>query len=94
MRNADTKIVRTCPFCNKVHSVNVISSDYRKWFCGDLVQKAFPYLNSTEREQLISGMCPACQSSIFGEEDEDWDEGEDDYNEAMAESLASTGQWW
>jgi hypothetical protein len=91
----DTNILFVCPFCGGEHSVKVALEDFVKWQCGELVQTAFPYLNATEREQVISGMCPDCQKNIFGEE-EDADEytGEADYDEAMAESLASTGQWW
>jgi len=49
---------------------------------GELAQNAFPYLSATEREQLISHICPKCQDSIFGSdedefEDEDFEEPED-----------------
>lgn len=89
------KLVMVCPFCGEVHVVEVREADYCKYRNGELVQKAFPYLTATEREQIISGMCPECQKDIFGdEEDEDEYTGEADYDEAMAESLASTGQWW
>jgi hypothetical protein len=30
-----------------------------------LAQDAFPYLSATEREQLISHICPDCQHDIF-----------------------------
>ena len=90
-RNLELTIV--CPFCGKVHSVLVREADYNRFVTGEyLVQDVFPYLNATEREALITGMCPACQSSIFGEEpDEDWDEDnledgdlEDIFERAMA----------
>ena len=57
----------TCPFCGEVHSVRVAERGYHAWQSGELVQKAFPYLSATEREQLISQMCPSCQKDIFGE---------------------------
>lgn len=56
-----------CPFCGKEHSVQVMESDYLAWQDGKLAQHAFPYLSDTEREQMISHICPACQASIFGE---------------------------
>jgi len=59
-------IVLACPFCGKEHSVKVPAEGYIKWLNGELVQKAFPELSATEREQLISQICPDCQESIFG----------------------------
>lgn len=55
-----------CPFCGRVHYVAVDEDDFVSWQTGELVQKAFPYLNATERESLISGMCPDCQAEMFG----------------------------
>ena len=53
-----------------------------------------PTLSATEREQLISDICPACQANLFGEDlEEDEDEG-DDISACMRESLEFTGQWW
>lgn len=79
-------LIRCCPFCRKDHFVTVFIKDYKNWLKGELAQTAFPYLNATEREQVISGMCPDCQKDIFGDEE--------DADECLAESLASTGQWW
>lgn len=89
------KLINVCPFCGCEHVVNVKAESVFAYECGELVQKAFPYLNATEREQIVSGMCPDCQKDIFGDDDdEDEYTGESDYDEAMAESLAFTGQWW
>lgn len=66
----DTEIVCTCPFCGGFHSVMVDMDDYGDWMDGTLAQHAFPYLTPTEREQLISNICPKCQESIFGAEDD------------------------
>ena len=54
-----------CPFCGKGHEVEVNEIDYLNWEDGTLAQDAFPYLSATEREQLISHLCPDCQGSIF-----------------------------
>ena len=70
MINRNMKITNTCPFCGNRHVVWVDNVDYASWRGGALAQNAFPYLNSTEREQLISHMCPQCQVSIFGEDDD------------------------
>lgn len=64
------KIEFYCPFCGKLHSVRVAEGDFYAWQDGELAQKAFPYLSATEREQLISHICPACQEQIFGAEDD------------------------
>ena len=64
------KLEINCVFCGKTHTVEVKEKDYRKYLNGELVQKAFPYLNATQREQIISGICPKCQESIFGSEEE------------------------
>ena len=83
-----------CPFCGKEHSVEVSESAFYKWQNGALIQNAMPTLSATEREQLISHICPACQENLFGEEpEEDEDEG-DDISACMRESLEFTGQWW
>ena len=63
----DIRLEITCPFCGKSHFVEVAESDYNAWQNGELAQNAFPYLSATEREQLISHICPQCQADIFGE---------------------------
>lgn len=55
-----------CPMCGEEHTVEVKYKDFLDWEEGKLAQYAFPYLNSTEREQLISRLCPSCQKEIFG----------------------------
>ena len=48
----------TCPFCRKTHFVEVDYRSYISWQSGQLIQHAMPELTPTEREQLISGICP------------------------------------
>lgn len=62
-----TLIEMNCPFCGREHSVTVNADAYSDWLNGDLIQRAMPELSATEREQLISQMCPTCQKNIFGE---------------------------
>ena len=54
-----------CPFCGEVHFVNVFESELEAYENGALAQVAFPNLSVTEREQIISGLCPRCQDSFF-----------------------------
>lgn len=64
MRNAVVAI--DCPFCHNEHCVEVNENAYYRWQAGELIQNAMPDLSPTEREQLISGLCPECQEIIFG----------------------------
>lgn len=59
-------LAMVCPFCGTEHYVNVPEARYDRWMKGALVQDAFPMLSATEREQLISHLCPACQAEVFG----------------------------
>ena len=56
-----------CSFCGEVHAVEVSLAGYIEWERGELIQNAMPDLTPTEREQLISGLCPRCQAEMFGE---------------------------
>ena len=56
-----------CSFCGEDHAVGVNLAQYEAWQNGELIQNAMPDLTPTEREQLISGLCPKCQAEIFGE---------------------------
>ena len=94
MRFFDSVILTIqCPICGKEHEVEVSETALYKWQNGALIQNAMPTLSAVEREQILSHICPACQVSIFGEEDAEDDEG-DDITACMQDSLASTGQWW
>ena len=60
-------IENTCPFCGSRHYVFVDEDHFSLWNNGiELIQNAMPELSPTEREQLISGICPECQKKIFG----------------------------
>ena len=56
-----------CPFCGEDHAVEVNLAQYDAWQNGELIQNAMPDLTPTEREELISGLCPKCQVKMFGE---------------------------
>lgn len=69
MRN--TTVAITCPFCGANHEVKVDFIAYTNWLDGELIQNAMPDLTPTEREQLISRICPKCQEKFFGADNED-----------------------
>ena len=60
-------VTMTCPLCGEDHAVEVNLAQYEAWQNGELIQNAMPDLTPTEREQLISGLCPKCQTEMFGE---------------------------
>ena len=60
-----------CPFCGHVSVLGVNKEDYLAWGSGELAQNCFPYLDASEREILISGLCFKCQDDIFGSDDDE-----------------------
>lgn len=72
-------VVTSCPFCGKAHEVEVNESDYWDWDDGTSAQDAFPYLSASERELLVSGICPTCWNKTFGDSEEE--EPEEDYDD-------------
>lgn len=61
-----------CLFCGKISTVPVkIDELYQYEVLGELAQIAFKSLNPTQREQIISGLCPDCQKQVFDIEEED-----------------------
>jgi hypothetical protein len=61
-----------CPFCGAIHTVTVDIDDFYKYeILGETAQRAFPNLSATEREQIISGICPDCQKKFFDEDAEE-----------------------
>lgn len=58
-----------CPWCGKENIVKVKEEDWKRYKNGELIQRAFPYLNGDEREMLITGICPECWNKEFDEEE-------------------------
>ena len=95
MSNSIISVTKVCPICGKSYKAATMSDDaYNAWQNGVLIQYAMPELTATERESLISGICPDCQKRIFGSdedyddyEDEDYEEEEDDYYEEDEDDL-------
>lgn len=79
-----------CPFCGKKTEIQIEEAQYFNWLSGAMVQDAFPALSATDREVLLTGMCPKCQESIFGsgdEEDDDWEDADDFDSSCMNEEI-------
>lgn len=56
-----------CPFCGEEHEVKTSEQDYVNYLAGDPIDVAFPNLNATKREQILSHICPKCQDEVFVE---------------------------
>lgn len=56
-----------CPFCGKINEVNINEEAFFEWqYGGKNIQDVVPEMSATDREMLISGICPECQVKIFG----------------------------
>jgi len=68
------KILKKSLFSGKINEMelNITSEQYLNWENGELVQNAFPQLNSEEREFLISGVTPKEWKEVFGEEEDEY----------------------
>lgn len=62
-----------CPFCNALTTVdNITNDEYRRILIGqERIQDVVPHLSAETRELIISGICPECQKSTFGEEEDE-----------------------
>ena len=85
----DAIVTTVCPFCGESHDVKVNEMDYLDWQDGKLVQDAFPYLDANEREMLISGICPTCWNTTFGDDEEEEDSFEDEEESEMEKLMSA-----
>lgn len=59
------EIKTVCPLCGKSHIVRVKQEDHDRYVKGGLIQNCFPYLNESEREMLITGICDVCWNRMM-----------------------------
>ena len=62
---------RRCPVCYKTGTIMVDEKELFTYLRGEYVQNAFKSLTVPLREQIISGVHPACWESVFGQEIEE-----------------------
>lgn len=56
-----------CAVCGKASEFTLDSADVKKWMNGAMIQEALPYLDTMERETLISGVCSQkCWDELWG----------------------------
>lgn len=54
-----------CPLCHTYNDVTLPAEGYYRWEAGELAQNALADVAPQVREQLISGVCPACWHKMF-----------------------------
>lgn len=60
---------KRCGKCGKGGVIMVDEDQLFKWLTGSLIQEAFPFMDVSLREQMISGMHPECWDAIFADTD-------------------------
>lgn len=59
---------RRCPVCLKTGIIDVQEKELFEYLRGEYAHKAFKSLTIPLREQIISGVHPACWQELWGEE--------------------------
>jgi hypothetical protein len=59
-----------CPWCGETSDVTVTLAGYNARRAGAKIQDAYPELSSSDREKLITGICPVCWDKEFDEDNE------------------------
>ena len=60
----------TCLHCGNGSQTRVDWLAYALWQGGELIQNAFPQLNASQREMMMSGTHPYCWIEMMGADDE------------------------
>lgn len=60
-----------CPLCTLPWQVKVKKEDLEAYRKGKPIYTCFPYLNDSERELLITGICDECWQTKLHWDDED-----------------------
>lgn len=63
-------IHRRCPFCAELSHVTVPAQGLWDWEHGEFVQRAFPTLTATEREQVMTGTHGECWDKFMKDPEE------------------------
>ena len=67
---------KRCPVCLKTGTVMVDENELFTYLRGEYVQVAFKSLTIPLREQIISGVHPACWQELWGQERVNENEGD------------------
>lgn len=76
--DGSSKIIVKCPICQKDQILKFDKEQTEAFNAGlelvrqgMLIQHAFPFLSSNERELLISGTCSKCWDEMFAQQDDE-----------------------
>lgn len=61
-------VAKVCPFCKNTTWLSVPIDAYEAFQIGVNIQDAWPDGSATDRETLLSGICPECQKETFEDE--------------------------
>ena len=64
----DKAVAKVCPFCKSTTWVSVPVEAYEAFQIGVNIKDAWPDGSATDRETLLSGICPKCQKETFEDE--------------------------
>lgn len=67
---ANIQITRKCSFCGQSRSITVDKASYEKYQAGAYIQSAFSNLSPAQREEIKTGIHPACWDAVFGSEED------------------------
>lgn len=70
MRGKLETISRICKVTGRVYAVVVKATDYDRWKGGELTPNAFSYLDTADREFILSDTTPAEFDRLWGQEDQ------------------------
>lgn len=62
-------VTKRCPVCRGNGEVELPRPGFFRWRDGMLIQQALPDVPVDIREQLISGLHPACAAELYGDEE-------------------------
>lgn len=58
----------SCIVCHKTTKLTIPRERFDRWQKGEMVQRAFYYMSSSERELLMTGIHEECWDSMFAED--------------------------
>lgn len=66
------RVSGNCVVTGKPHTLTIPRASYDRWKGGEVIQRAFPFLNPDDREFLMTGIAPGDGwNTLFPEEDEE-----------------------
>jgi hypothetical protein len=64
-------VTPVCPVCNRAGFIELSAEAVERWYAGELIQVCFPDISIDLREQMMTGIHPACWLVAVGPEDDE-----------------------